>query len=78
MRQMVNNMTYQRCVQGAQRCTYAFHLQGGEQRAGHGHTQRDGEDENERKCQREGAHLHHPQDGQAHQLDHSEQMHPHG
>lgn len=86
---ITNNMTYhvsEVCVcLRAHACecscvteTYAFHLQGGEQRAGHGHAQRDGEDENERKCQGEGAHLHHPQDSQAHQLNGSEEMHPHG
>lgn len=48
--------------------TYAFHLHDGEHPAGHEHAQRDGEDEKKRKSQRDG-HLHHPQDGQAHQLD---------
>lgn len=57
--------------------TYAFHFHGREERAGHEHAQRDGEDENKRQRQREGTTLHHPQDTQAHELDQSKEMHPH-
>lgn len=56
--------------------TYTFHLLGGEDPAGHEHSQRDGEDEEERKSQREGALLHGPQDGQTQNLHQSEQVHP--
>lgn len=56
--------------------TYIFHLLDCEERASHEHAQRDGENENEWKCQGEAANLHHPQDGQTHNLDQCEEMHP--
>lgn len=55
--------------------TYAFHFCGREERAGHEHAQRDGEDENERQRQGEGTNLYHPQNTQAHNLDECEEMH---
>ena len=56
--------------------TYTFHLNLGEESSSHEHAQRDGEDEDEGQRQRDRAGLHNPQQGQAHELDDGEQVHP--
>lgn len=52
-----------------QRRTYTFHLQWSEDPAGHEDPQWDGENQEERQCQREGALLDHPEDAQTQKLD---------
>lgn len=55
--------------------TYTFHFQFSEEMASHNHTQRDGENENEGKCERYRTGLHNPQQCKAQYLDGCKQVH---